>query len=139
VNDDEAVKAFTHLFVSAGERALTEPLPLVAREEELRVREAVHDLPGFDEADAEIAALTVRLALLPRSMTRERLAPLRDAGLDDRAIHDAVNVAACFSYMNRLADGLGVTLEPQKLEWSRFLMGEEATDAHLAWGARGEP
>lgn len=38
---------------------------------------------------------------------------LRGAGYDDRAIHDAAQVVAYFSYINRVADGLGVDLEPE--------------------------
>jgi hypothetical protein len=45
-------------------------------------------------------------------MEEADLAPLRAAGLDDRAIHDAVQAIAYFSYINRVADGLGVDLEP---------------------------
>jgi alkylhydroperoxidase family enzyme len=36
---------------------------------------------------------------------------LRDAGLDDRGIHDLAAVAAYFNFVNRLASGLGVDLE----------------------------
>ena len=36
---------------------------------------------------------------------------LRDAGWDDRAIHDATQVCAYFNYINRIADALGVELE----------------------------
>ena len=54
-----------------------------------------------------------RLAIAPASVTEEHLEPLRAAGLDDVAIHDAAQVAAYFSYINRIADGLGVDLEPE--------------------------
>ena len=37
---------------------------------------------------------------------------LRDLGFDDVAIHDAVQVIAYFNYINRVADCLGVDLEP---------------------------
>jgi len=37
---------------------------------------------------------------------------LRAAGFDDRAVHDAAQVASYFSYINRVADGLGVDPEP---------------------------
>ncbi len=36
---------------------------------------------------------------------------VRDAGWDDRAIHDATQVVAFFNYINRVADGLGVDPE----------------------------
>ncbi len=37
---------------------------------------------------------------------------LRGAGLSDAAIHDAAAVTAYFNFVNRLALGLGVELEP---------------------------
>lgn len=45
-------------------------------------------------------------------MSEGDLEPLRAAGLDDRAIVDANQVASYFNYVNRVADGLGVELEP---------------------------
>jgi alkylhydroperoxidase family enzyme len=36
---------------------------------------------------------------------------LREAGFDDRAVHDAFQIAAYFNYINRVCDGLGVDLE----------------------------
>jgi alkylhydroperoxidase family enzyme len=36
---------------------------------------------------------------------------LRDAGFDDRTIHDAYAIVAYFAFVNRIADGLGVDLE----------------------------
>lgn len=44
-------------------------------------------------------------------MKRADLQPLRDAGLGDRAVLEAVEVTAYFNFVNRLADGLGVSLE----------------------------
>ena len=54
-----------------------------------------------------------RLALDPAHFDELHLEPLRAAGLDDRAIHDAAQVVSYFSYINRIADGLGVDLEPE--------------------------
>jgi len=53
-----------------------------------------------------------RLTLAPAAITAEHLEPLRSVGLDDVAIHDAAQAAAYFAYINRIADGLGVDLEP---------------------------
>jgi len=36
---------------------------------------------------------------------------LKANGLDDRMLHDIVQVAAYFAYVNRIADALGVELE----------------------------
>src|SRR5262245_54251277 len=66
----------------------------------------------LDAADRALCAFAERLAAEPGRMREEDLAPLRAAGLDDRAIHDAVQAVAYFSYINRVADGLGVDLEP---------------------------
>ena len=45
-------------------------------------------------------------------MTEADLRSLRDAGLTDRDILDAVEVIGYFNYINRVADALGVDLEP---------------------------
>jgi alkylhydroperoxidase family enzyme len=41
---------------------------------------------------------------------------LRTVGLDDAAIHDAIQVIAYFNYINRVAEGVGTDLEP---DWDR--------------------
>jgi alkylhydroperoxidase family enzyme len=44
-------------------------------------------------------------------MTPADLEALRALGLDDRAIHDAVQVVGYFNYITRVADALGVEAE----------------------------
>ncbi|MGE0555289.1 MAG: hypothetical protein AB7R55_17805 [Gemmatimonadales bacterium] len=56
----------------------------------------------------------------PGGFAETDLTPLREAGLDDRAIHDAVQIVAYFSYINRVADGLGVDPE----HWLGSLPGD---------------
>jgi len=46
-------------------------------------------------------------------MSADDLAPLREAGLTDTDILDAVQVIGYFNYINRVADALGVDLEPE--------------------------
>ena len=54
----------------------------------------------------------LKLTRTPESMRREDLDTLREAGLDDRAILDLAMIVGYYGYVNRLASGLGVQLEP---------------------------
>lgn len=62
-------------------------------------------------ADRVVLVLAVQLTRAPGQVRAEALEPLRAAGLDDAAIHDAVQVIAYYNYINRVASGLGVPLE----------------------------
>lgn len=46
-------------------------------------------------------------------MTEGDVDQLRNLSLSDRAINDATQVISFFNYINRIADGLGVDLEPE--------------------------
>ena len=63
------------------------------------------DLPP---ADAALVRFAETLTLRPAAVEEADLDALRDAGFDDRAIHDAVQVISLFAYYNRMAEGLGV-------------------------------
>lgn len=67
------------------------------------------DLAPADRALMDYAS---KLTSTPVEMESGDVQALRDAGFTDRAIHDAVQVAAYFNYINRIADGLGVDPEP---------------------------
>jgi NAD(P)H-hydrate epimerase len=54
----------------------------------------------------------LKLTRAPAGMTEADVEALREHGLDDRAIVDANQVVAYYNYVNRVADGLGVELEP---------------------------
>ena len=54
---------------------------------------------------------TAKLTRAPGDMTEADIARLRDAGFSDRAILDIAQVVAYYAYVNRIADGLGVSLE----------------------------
>jgi uncharacterized peroxidase-related enzyme len=70
-------------------------------------RDAELDLPT-----RAILDFAVKLTHAPGDMSPADVELLRSHGLDDRAIHDLVQVVAYFNYINRVADGLGVDLEP---------------------------
>ncbi len=53
-----------------------------------------------------------KLTLTPDEMTKADADELRAAGLTDRDVLDIVEVAAYYAYVNRVADGLGVAVEP---------------------------
>ncbi len=53
----------------------------------------------------------VKLTLSPADMNAADVDQLRNHGFDDRAIHDAFQIAAYFNYINRVCEGLGVDLE----------------------------
>ncbi len=49
----------------------------------------------------------------PASIVQEDVDELRALGLDDAAIHDAVQVVAYFNYINRVVDAVGIENEPE--------------------------
>lgn len=71
-------------------------------------------LSPVDRALCEFAA---KLTCDQRSMSRADLDKLRVHGLDDRAIHDAVQVVGYFNYITRVADALGVEPEDFIQPW----------------------
>jgi len=63
-------------------------------------------------ADRAMLDYAVKLTREPEVMKAADVDMLRSAGFDDTAILDIAQVAAYFAFVNRLADGLGVELEP---------------------------
>lgn len=53
-----------------------------------------------------------RLTRAPAETTRREIEILREHGFEDAQILDIAQVVALFNYYNRLADGLGIDLEP---------------------------
>ena len=64
-------------------------------------------------ADRAMLDYAVRLTREPSALTEAAVDELRHHGFDDAAVHDIVQVTALFNYYNRLADGLGIDLEPE--------------------------
>ncbi len=53
-----------------------------------------------------------RTSSSPRWRPGEDIARLREAGFADRAVHDICAITGYYAFVNRIADGLGVELEP---------------------------
>jgi uncharacterized peroxidase-related enzyme len=68
---------------------------------------------ALDPADQALCAYAEKATLHPQQCTAADVETLRAAGFDDAAIHDATQVVAWFNYINRIADCLGVDLEPE--------------------------
>ncbi len=66
---------------------------------------------GLDPQTEALLEYAERLTTDLKDCGGEEIAVLRNAGWDDRAIHDAVQIVAYFNYINRVAEGLGV--EPE--------------------------
>ena len=62
-------------------------------------------------ADRQMLDYSAKLTRRPGDMTEGDLRQLRAAGFSDRAILDIAQVVAYYAYVNRIADGLGVSLE----------------------------
>ena len=68
------------------------------------------DLPPRARALCDYA---VKLTRRPTEIGEPDLTPLREHGLSDRDMHDAVQVISYFNYINRVADALGTDPEPE--------------------------
>ena len=62
-----------------------------------------------------VLVYAAKLTRTPGACGAADVAALRTAGLTDEQIVDAVQVVGFFNWINRIAEGLGVDLEP---DWS---------------------
>ena len=62
-------------------------------------------------ADRAMLDYTAKLTRSPWAMREDDIGQLRAGGFSDRAILDIAMVVAYYAYVNRIADGLGLTLE----------------------------
>ena len=67
----------------------------------------------LSEIDRALCSYAEKLTRTPAAMREDDVAVLRAHGLDDVAIHDAIQVIAYFNYVNRVADAIDVELEPE--------------------------
>jgi uncharacterized peroxidase-related enzyme len=68
---------------------------------------------GLSARDRALCAYAEKLTRAPAAMSAEDVEALRVEGLDDVAIHDAIQVISYFNYINRVADAVQVPLEPE--------------------------
>ena len=68
--------------------------------------------PALTPAQVALLAYVKKLTLTPAACRRKDVEQLRELGCTDEEIHGTVQVAAYFNYINRVADALGVDLDP---------------------------
>lgn len=66
------------------------------------------DTAGFDEKIKPILRFAAKLTKEPGSVTEADAKAVYAVGWDEKALHDAIMVTACFNFMNRLLEGHGV-------------------------------
>tara|TARA_R110002126_G_scaffold107530_4_gene243036 strand:- start:14673 stop:14933 length:261 start_codon:yes stop_codon:yes gene_type:complete len=67
---------------------------------------------GLSTVDQALCEYAEKLTMTPAKMTQVDIDRLRDQGLDDAAIHNAIQVISYFNYINRIADAIHVDLDP---------------------------
>ncbi len=84
---------------------------------------------GMDPLMRAMVEYARKLTLSPSNMEESDLETLRSAGLSEEQVLDVVLIACLFNFMTRLADGLGVEVEPGKERavggWLRIRSGAE--------------
>ena len=87
-------------------------LPMVVFED--LVEQLKQDYKSAELSDPDRAMLdyAVKLTEAPWTIEQDDVDQLRKRGFSDAAILDINQVAGYFAFVNRLADGLGVELEP---------------------------
>jgi uncharacterized peroxidase-related enzyme len=66
---------------------------------------------AFDGAELAMLRYAKKLTCDPGKMTDADILPMREAGVDDGQILEVNQIVGYFNYVNRLLNGLGVTLE----------------------------
>ena len=79
----------------------------------LRALEADYRGGGLEPPDAAMLDYAVKLTRTPSEIGATDVETLRQAGFDDRGIHDICAITGYYAFVNRMADGLGVELEPR--------------------------
>jgi uncharacterized peroxidase-related enzyme len=75
----------------------------------LLIRMVEHlDTSGLDVKWLPLMAYVRKLTLTPSRLVSADAEAVFAAGWDERTLHDAINVACLFNFMNRLADGHGI-------------------------------
>ena len=88
-------------------------LRLLLKDDDLLARiESNWPTAGLDDRRTAMLRFAELLTRTPGATSPDDVKALRAAGFTDRDVLDIVEVTAYYAYANRIADGLGITLEP---------------------------
>jgi uncharacterized peroxidase-related enzyme len=85
-------------------------------------------LPDLSARTRALCTVAEKISATPTRMVEEDWQPLRDLGFDDRAILEVTHIVGIFNYLTRLADGLGLLVDPLVVE-----AGETGVALKRAW------
>lgn len=66
----------------------------------------------LEAADRVMLEFAEKLTRTPAAMKQEDIQRLKEHGFSEEAVVDVVLITCMFNFMDRLADGLGVELDP---------------------------
>ena len=73
------------------------------------------ELGGLSARDRALCEVAEKLSATPTRMSNDDWQPLRALGFDDEAVLEVAHIVGLFNYLTRLADGLGLQLDPETL------------------------
>lgn len=77
------------------------------------------ELDTLTDRERALCEVAERISKRPTSMAAADWQPLRDLGFSDEAIMEVTHVVGVFNHLTRLADGLGLEIDPQTAEAAR--------------------
>lgn len=81
---------------------------LGAKDEVVDTLENGTTMAGISESLRTILEFSTKLTQSPEQVTENDILTLKEAGLTDQTIEDAINVISLFNYVNRLVDAFGI-------------------------------
>ena len=66
----------------------------------------------LSERDRALCAVAEKMSATPTRMVEDDWQPLRNLGFDDTACLEVAHIVGIFNYLTRMADGLGLQLDP---------------------------
>ena len=92
------------------------------------------DSAPVDEKLKPLLRYAGKLKTLPPKLTKADAQAVYDAGWSERALFDAVQVAALFNYMNRIIEGTGVSYDYDKDPFTEEQKNERRKRSYVDFG-----